>query len=171
MKIEYLSIIIFYTFIFCLNIQATLSTCENNKDCNFGRCSDNKTCECFPGYINDSCNKICNYEQKETLDTILMSIFLGPFGGDWFYLSRGNGLYIFIGFIKFFISSCALLSTIYSLNILKKKFFKKRYYQQTAEDAEIKTNWNLIIQMIVFLTLSITWYSTDIIRIVKYSFF
>merc|ERR1711955_82365 len=42
----------------------------------------------------------CQYKQKGKLGAFLISFLLGGVGGDWFFLSRGGGGYIFAGIIK-----------------------------------------------------------------------
>jgi len=45
-----------------------------------------------------------SYKQRSKTTAILISIYFGIFGVDWFYLSRGNGRYIVIGICKLLIS-------------------------------------------------------------------
>ena len=40
------------------------------------------------------------HEKKSKLAAFLLSFFLGGFGADWFYLSRGVFTYIMVGIIK-----------------------------------------------------------------------
>jgi uncharacterized membrane protein len=49
-------------------------------------------------------NKNCSYKQRPTTTAVLISIYFGVFGVDWFYLSRGNAGYIIVGICKLFIS-------------------------------------------------------------------
>merc|ERR1719431_1932772 len=39
--------------------------------------------------------------KRSKLSTFLLSFFLGGFGADWFYLSRGYFSYILVGIVKF----------------------------------------------------------------------
>jgi len=56
-----------------------------------------------------SSNIRCSYEQRSKTTAVLISIYFGIFGVDWFYLSRGNSLYIIVGLLKLFISfSCCI---------------------------------------------------------------
>lgn len=45
-------------------------------------------------------NNNCTYKQRSKTTAVLISIYFGVFGVDWFYLSRGNIGYILIGIIK-----------------------------------------------------------------------
>merc|ERR1712123_80069 len=42
--------------------------------------------------------------RRQFLTTLLLSIFLGAFGVDWFYLSLGNNTYIILGVLKFLLN-------------------------------------------------------------------
>ncbi len=57
--------------------------------CGHGVCSDNEICVCDEGFLNEA-NAACSYEQKGQLNALLISVFFGVFGGDWFYLARGK---------------------------------------------------------------------------------
>jgi uncharacterized membrane protein len=46
----------------------------------------------------------CLYRQRSKTTAVLISIYFGVFGVDWFYLSRGNSGYIMIGICKLLIS-------------------------------------------------------------------
>ena len=49
-------------------------------------------------------NDNCPYQQRSKTAAVLISIYFGIFGVDWFYLSRGNSAYIVIGICKLLIS-------------------------------------------------------------------
>lgn len=49
-------------------------------------------------------NDHCPYQQRSKTAAVLISIYFGIFGVDWFYLSRGNSVYIVIGICKLLIS-------------------------------------------------------------------
>lgn len=51
----------------------------------------------------------CSYKQRSKTATVLISIYFGTFGVDWFYLSRGNSIYIVVGICKLLIS-CGCLT-------------------------------------------------------------
>ena len=46
-------------------------------------------------------------EPRSKLVAFLLSFFLGGFGADWFYLSRGFEIFIIIGIVKFILISLA----------------------------------------------------------------
>lgn len=72
--------------------------CANSNECGNGICIDN-TCRCTRGFT--SINGICDYEQRSGLAALLISIFVGSLGIDWFYLyNNGNGAYIVAGIFK-----------------------------------------------------------------------
>ena len=74
------------------------SNCTNSTECNNGYCIDG-VCKCDQGWI-DKDGQACSYEQKSKLAAFLLSILLGTFGADWFYLARGDGGYIAAGVFK-----------------------------------------------------------------------
>ncbi len=49
-------------------------------------------------------NDNCLYKQRSKTTAVLISIYFGIFGVDWFYLSRGNSGYIVVGICKLLIS-------------------------------------------------------------------
>ena len=67
---------------------AEIVKCNSDAECNNGQCSDQKECECNLGFVNYN-GKACSYEQKNKITAFLLSLFLGNFGADWFYLSQG----------------------------------------------------------------------------------
>ena len=72
-------------------IDETKQSCKSDTECNHGICNDRNLCECTTGYVNFD-GRACSYEQKSKLKTFLLSVFLGNFGADWFYLATGNSL-------------------------------------------------------------------------------
>merc|ERR1712150_115502 len=56
-------------------------------------------CICSRTFVNRG-NKPCNYEAKSKLVTFLLAFLVGELGTDWFYLSRGDTLYIVAGVFK-----------------------------------------------------------------------
>lgn len=82
--------------------------CLIDKDCNNGKCemySEGTQCVCDEGYLTVD-GDICNYKQRKSLTTFLLSFLVGVFGTDWFYLSRGVGIYIFAGVMKCLTCGC-----------------------------------------------------------------
>lgn len=99
--------------------------CESNFDCSEnGECNvKNGQCSCaesFGTFADDSSSSLvpslqCNYEKKEQLTAFLLSLFLGFFGAEHFYLGNSDrgitklcfSLFCFIGnIIIFSISRC-----------------------------------------------------------------
>lgn len=76
-------------------------------DCGNGVCLHTPNgiqCHCFPSYITIDPESECNYTQRNLDVGFTYSLFFGGLGADWFYLARGNGIYIFIGLLKLFLS-------------------------------------------------------------------
>jgi hypothetical protein len=95
--------------------------CSQNFECGRGFCQG-YMCQCYRGYITWRYFGVCNYEQRTKLTAFLVSFFVGIFGIDWFYLSRGNAGYVIAGIIKLSISlSCIIGWPIIVLNISKEK--------------------------------------------------
>lgn len=69
-------------------VKAVEIKCNTNSECNNGQCGDNKVCQCNLGFVNYD-DKACSYEQKNKVTAFLLSLFLGNFGADWFYLAQG----------------------------------------------------------------------------------
>ena len=90
---------------------STEHPCVRDSDCGEGSCKQDGNsvfyyCECDDGWIDDTDGKICAYEQKPELTSFLLSFFVGVIGVDWFYLSCGNGVYIFAGVMKILTLGC-----------------------------------------------------------------
>ena len=70
--------------------------CESDSQCGQnGVCSSNHTCQCSEGFVTRG-DSVCGYEQKSKVTAFLLSLFLGNFGADWFYLARGKFKNIYI---------------------------------------------------------------------------
>jgi len=67
-------------------------TCDAGKvaaECSYhGICRDDgKSCVCSDGYTTSQSSSIqCDYKQKDTVAAFLLELFLGQFGGGYFYL-------------------------------------------------------------------------------------
>jgi hypothetical protein len=88
----------------------TTKSCTNSSDCPANSACKQQgpidwECVCNDGWI-DRNDVMCSYQQKPQLDSFLISVFVGIFGADWFYLSRGNGWYIFAGIVKLLSLGC-----------------------------------------------------------------
>jgi hypothetical protein len=67
--------------------------------CKNGQCQD-YVCVCNPGWITWKNGDECSYKQKTKLEALLLSLFVGGLGVDWFILARGNAGYIVAGVFK-----------------------------------------------------------------------
>ena len=86
-------------------VQKRSTACTVDADCGNGVCVQDGSslvynCQCNSGYVDDNNGTVCGYEQKSELVAFLLSFFIGVFGADWFYLCKGNGLWIFAGIMK-----------------------------------------------------------------------
>ena len=130
--------------------------CSNDNECGRGFCRA-YICQCYRGYISWRYMDACNYEQQKKLTAFLTSFFVGIFGVDWFYLSRGNGGYIVVGIIKALISlGCMIGWPIVIINISKKK-----------PNLLVVAN---VINVILSVT-SFVWWLTDWIRVLADVFY
>jgi len=83
-----------------------------NLTCNMGMCvviMEEEMCNCMSPYINeekDGTTEYCVYKAKKKLTAFLLAILVGGTGADWFYLSCGDGLFIFAGIMKIFFTCC-----------------------------------------------------------------
>ena len=84
-----------------------ITECIKNQLCNNGQCvkiSPMKTsCICFKPFV-DFQGHPCKEKGSSKLVAFLLSFFVGGFGADWFYLSRGDADFIIIGILKCFIT-------------------------------------------------------------------
>ncbi|UJR25063.1 hypothetical protein I4U23_006423 [Adineta vaga] len=84
------------------------NTCYTSVDCNnHGICFENttrKSCQCNKGWVTigdaSDFDNNCIYQQRSKKTAFFLSFFLGTFGVDWFYLSRAQLIYIFVGILK-----------------------------------------------------------------------
>jgi len=129
--------------------------CSDDNDCGLGYCRG-YMCQCYRGYMTWYYMDACTYQQRSKLTAFLLSFFLGIFGIDWFYLSRGNGGYIVAGILKLLISSGCLFGWPF-INIGGTK--KSRTYIVSG---------NLI--NVILTSISLIWWLTDWIRILANAF-
>jgi hypothetical protein len=99
---------------------ASLASCRALGYCNSGSCSllpdQHVSCACSPPFV-DSAAGLCSARGKSKTVAVLLSLFLGWSGADWFYLSGGNTEWILMGFLKlatFAIPALWLASAIHS---------------------------------------------------------
>jgi hypothetical protein len=85
------------------------SICFNNMTCNKNkRCVNMNICICEQGWTTYGdtveINNSCSYKQYSKTTALLVSVYFGVLGIDWFYLSRGNSRYIVTGIFKLLIA-------------------------------------------------------------------
>jgi hypothetical protein len=93
-----------------------------NKSCINGIISVNKTCICNSYYITYKLNnEYCNYKQKSALTAYLLEIFLGLFGGGYFYvgLTSIGGLQLFFTLLLTSSCICSLPLIATSSNVMR----------------------------------------------------
>ena len=80
-----------------------ITECIENQLCNHGQCinigSMKTSCKCFKPFVDHE-GQPCKEEGKSKLVAFLLSFFVGGFGADWFYLSRGDAGFVIIGILK-----------------------------------------------------------------------
>ena len=130
--------------------------CTYDNECGRGFCRG-YMCQCYRGYISWWFMDACNYEQRKKLTAFLLSFFVGIFGVDWFYLSRGHGGYIAAGIIKLLISLGCMFGWPVAIGHIAQK----------------KPNSLMLVNIInVLLTVtSVIWWLTDWIRILADVFY
>lgn len=84
MKFVYLAVL--FTVFLAYTVSAT--RCILDSSCNHGKCT-NTTCVCDAQFATLD-DKVCSYERKNEGTALLMTLFLGWSGADWFYLSCGQ---------------------------------------------------------------------------------
>lgn len=95
--------------------------CNNDWECGRGICQGD-FCRCYRGFITWRSMHRCMYEQRTKLRAFLLSFFVGIFGVDWFYLSRGVTSYMIVGIMKLLISlGCFIGWPIFIIKISKMK--------------------------------------------------
>jgi hypothetical protein len=136
---------LFVRFNFVQNTTICETICDN------GECK-NRSCVCLEGYVTFK-NLNCSYKLKDMQTALYLSVFLGGFGIDWFYLARGNLKYIIFGLIKCLVNVfCVLLF----IKIVWLSFYEKK---------NIKF---LVISRIILVAVepfNILWWLNDFIKI------
>ncbi|CAF1173986.1 unnamed protein product [Adineta ricciae] len=87
--------------------------CYNDGDCSAHEQCRDRVCICVDGWVTQNEKKPCSYEQKSKWTAFLLSLFVGSFGADWFYLSRSTAKYIVAGVFKILVSCgccCSMLA-------------------------------------------------------------
>ena len=88
-----------------LNFTNDITKCGPHGECVLEQMTGNLTesiCKCDHHYI--TVKSVCDYKQRSQLAAFLLSLFLGKFGADWFYLARQDGGYIAIGIVKLLVT-------------------------------------------------------------------
>lgn len=101
--------------------------CINDDDCgNHGECvaaPDNGTmCVCDPEFRSVG-EGVCNYRRRSPVTAVILSAVVGGVGADWFYLSRGDGVYIFAGVMKLLtLGGCGVWSIVDVIRVATETF-------------------------------------------------
>ena len=121
---------------------------DAQEECHHGDIVDT-VCECDSDYYGDT----CDYQKRKQSLAFVASLFGGFFGADWFYLSRGDAVWIIIGVFK-------CLCTLGFIS----GFLTIKY----TELAGSKYNWVIticIMACIVCLPVTLIWWLVDWIRL------
>jgi hypothetical protein len=115
--------------------------CVTDKECNYKGTCENNICICDDRWVTINDNNMCNYLQKDKFTALMLSIFVGYFGVDQWYIQN----YELAG-PKMGIS---ILLIIYSIVA----YIKKLYYPV------------FVIPFLLLLSISFSWWLGDIIKI------
>jgi hypothetical protein len=100
------------------------------ENCGHGRCivqyADSRfganvtgVCRCDHGYGSSGTIAPCHYDRKSKVTLFCLSFFLGSWGADWFYMSRGKAAYHAAGAIKLItLGGLGIWSTIDWIRVL-----------------------------------------------------
>lgn len=163
MKSQLFILAIFSTILFSKHCEAI--ACVTSADCNKGVCT-NLQCVCNKGYADQN-GQACVYKQKDKLTAFLLSLFLGPFGADWFYLASGNGVYVFAGFMKLFTGLFFIIATVFGCCTL---IFSAISRDSVFERVGTIIGVILLVLMGLFSLTNFIWYFVDWIRILTDTF-
>jgi len=93
---------------YTINRRSLGTGCTYDEDCGDGECTKKYThaypngtmvCDCNDNVINYE-GGVCNYKKNDRVTSFLISLFLGGFGVDYFYLADGNSQYYELGAIQ-----------------------------------------------------------------------
>ena len=138
-------------------------TCVDDTSCNgHGKCINNTVCQCDPGWItiqdvNGVDQGACSYKQLKKKTAFLISLFLGYFGGDWFYLAQASTLYIIVGIVKLAVD---ILGCVLSL--------AAKYRTSASGNESLSFTMSTTITFINLLSLA--WWIVDWARILSDKF-
>lgn len=141
--------------------KALLVKCSDNSECGHGVCA-NKVCQCNEGFTSK--DKACDYEQKSKTSAFLLSLFLGNFGADWFYLARENSNYNWAGFFKLFLGFCVIIASCFKC--CAQTCFK------VLNEGKVGAAFRVVVGGTIALAslINVVWYFVDWIRILCDSF-
>ncbi len=139
----------------------SINNCLNTTMCNKNeQCMNGTRCVCGHGWVTYGKqmqrNNKCSYKQRSKTIAVLISVYFGILGVDWFYLCRGNNGYIITGIIKLFIS-CGCCSGWPLLIVVTYRF------------SRLTITIGYVIS-ILFSLVSFTWWITDWARILANKF-
>lgn len=129
------------------------STCIFDHDCQKNSWCNASKCQCKKGWLMFNNNPNCSYKQKTKSSILILSLFVGAAGIDWFVLSCKNNLYILIGLLKFLISTAGCIWTRLS------------FINRTKTSAIVAGGLGVSLGFI-----SIIWWIIDWIRIISNHF-
>lgn len=160
-------LLVLFTLIFIFNKYSEAAiACTNNANCNNGVCNSASVCVCNKGYA-DQDGQACIYKQKDKTTAFVLSLFLGPFGADWFYLASGNGAYVFGGFMKLFTGLFSVIGTfLLCCTFIFSRISKDSIFERVGTIIGVI----LIILIGVFSLTNFIWYFVDWIRILTDTF-
>ena len=117
-------------------------------------CMSGDNCEC--------CAKNSTYPRKGKIVALTYSLTVGFFGGDWFYLSCGNGAYILAGLLKCVLG--VIFVSILTMHIVN--VFAKQYREDNEKICVLNDDWyNYMWMYMVVAVISLAWYGVDLFRL------
>ena len=132
---------------------------DSNLDCNDGVCLISGICKCDKGYFSYS-NQNCKYEQRKKIYAFILSLFLGIFGADWFYLAVWNNIYFIVGILKLLAGIFAILFPCFIC-----------FTGCVKADSGKIIGFLCVVLLIIFITIgNIVWWLADVIRILVDTF-
>ncbi len=149
-----------------INYCAAEEPCESDLDCNNGVCdSGSSKCNCTIGFVSFN-NDTCKYTQKNQRTAYWLSVCLGPFGADWFYLANGSSSYIVVGLVKLSFGLILVFGICFS------SFYKCCNKYEGADGKNSLRKIGGVVCGLVFVVLfllaaftSIIWCGVDVFRI------
>ena len=126
-------------------------------------------CKCDLTYGTRTTDKNpCEYELRSQEVAFLLSVFLGYFGFDWFYLSQNHWLYILVGFLKFLLTVVPIFVFLgYSdrLGVLMWEWQMRETDKSTGRVHRTKRQSISYYVTLICMILALIWWVVDIILI------